>query len=238
MDHRRMARLASVALLLPLAGCSLRGEVWLEPDATARVDLVLAYESGSEFASVAPCSQDPGRSTLASPPVPAAPGYVACHLTGRTTLDGDTLEQWGIAVASPDHLFVRTTRPWYLRNAGEVSDLDVLLHFPGDVIAASRGVEVTGSTARLNDPVAAGDGIAVTARSRLTLPSWLVPLLAGLGWGIALALGASWWSGWLGDDEDPAPALPDDREGPAPDEVPPSEGAPADRQDPSIWAPE
>ena len=237
MDPRRIAHLAGLALLLPLAGCSLRGDVWFEPDAHARVDLVVAYETSSPLASLSPCTQDRLLSTLTSKPVRAATGYVACHLTGRTQLTGNAVGQWGSAVVAQDFVFLRPTWPQFLGEVGEVSDFDVTLHFPGDVVAASRGAEVVGHTVRLNDPaLALAEGLAVTARTRPTLPSWLVPLVGGLGWGIALALGVSWFLGWLGEDPaDPATSAgPDDE--PGTDDEPDTE--PVEEQDPSIWAPD
>lgn len=138
-------------------------------------------------------------------------------------------------MTTPEHLFLRLP-PVFLGHVTPFEDIDLTLHTPGDVLVASAGADVSGSTALWRDPGRVQEeGFAVTTRTTTAPPGWLVPGLAGLGWGAALALGWRWLRPHApAAHEAPAPPLPPEAAPESDPPLPPS--SPRRPGDPSVWA--
>lgn len=193
MPSRRLVRAAAVMLLaLPLAACSLKGEAWVDAD-TVRLDVTVAYATHGPMTGMALCAaeewQYPGVTiTMIDTPV----GTTSCRVVGEMA-QGELARPFGrVTVVTPEHLLLRVPGDYFSTESAH-DDLDLTLHFPGEVLAASAGAHVQGASVTWIDPDALRtDGLSVTARARADLPAWLLPGLAGLAWGAALAFAARW----------------------------------------------
>lgn len=145
----------------------------------------------------------------------------------------------GHVLTTPDHVFLRLPAVYFVQN-DLLQSIDVTLHAPGDIVAASAGATVGGTRATWGDAERVrAEGFAVTARTTTSAPGWIVPGVAGLVWGVALALG---WR-WSRPQPDAAPAAPAAPGAPAAPVAPTPPRAPAhvqDRppEDPHVWAPD
>lgn len=176
----------------------------------------------------------------------APEGQGACRMVGELAHDEYTLVMplGGHVLTTPDHVFLRLPA-LYFAQTDPVESIDVTLHAPGDIVATSAGATVRGSTATWTDADSVrAEGFAVTARTTASAPGWIVPGVAGVVWGVALALGWRWSRPRL----DAAPAAPQppgkpvaepatDHVAPSPPPAPvPSPDRPP--EDPSVWAPD
>lgn len=194
MLPRRLVRAAATLLLaLPLAACSVKGEAWVEAD-RVRLDVTVAYATDDPMGGPGVCSMDlaqqiPGL-TVTFIETPA--GQTSCRLVGDVAQDEASWPFGRVTVVTPEHLFLRLPHG-YVSDPATFTGVDLTVHFPGEVLAASGGAHVQGSTVTWIDPDRVrAEGFSVTARARPDLPGWLVPGLAGLAWGAALTLAARW----------------------------------------------
>lgn len=247
---RRAAAAASVVLLAALAGCSLRGEIHIVGNDEVRVDLRYVPD---EFPGVSGCREyTPGFSDLeiVSSGNPDAPRE--CRVVGTLTAERDEeSDLLSRLLMGNDDLFALNSGPVGYSETGEPPDVDVTVHFPGQVVAGNGRLGWTGSTMRWTDGVDVRDhGIHAVAERTPSLPGWFVPAVAGAGWGAVLvglgagpALAASRRRRAVPDSAaateaaagaDPAAEAARDEDGPpAPSPAP----APvADAEDPSVWA--
>ncbi len=238
MQLRRLAGVVAAAAVVPLAGCSVVGDVHVHPDDTLDVDLDVAYVAASDMGWLNPCSPTlaPG---LAVESLESDPGEVRCSIEGTThasALAQGELSFLLMGDSSADHVFLRLPPGSGWGPQPLVRELDVTLHFPGEVVAATGGVRVDGRTATVTDPKALlGEGATITARKHAGWPGWLVPGLAGVAWGGALAAGTRWARGGAsGLEPTTEPAEPA-----GPTTQPPPPAAEATRpptEDPTVWA--
>lgn len=245
MPPRRLVRAAAVVLLaLPLAACSLKGEAWVDPDAV-RVDVTLSYATSGPMAGMDLCNEWHSLSELTITPIESPSDQTSCRVVGEMAHQEPAWPFGRVTAATPEHLFLRIPGGYFSAES-PLDDLDLTLHFPGEVLAASAGAHVQGASATWVDPDAVRtDGVTVTARARPDFPSWLVPGLAGLAWGVTLALAARWLL--------PRPDAPD-LDAPDPDEpdaaaavhatehqgasstAPPASAPDQPAEDPRVWA--
>ena len=240
MPGPRIARAAAVLALLPLTACGLRGEVTVEPDVLS-IDVVVTTPREVNDTGWGPCTTGSLGSEVALKvePVPPADGSddVACRLQGD--LAHDAVVPWVSLVtsASDGVIFAHVPTGGVLRDVfgtGELADLDLTVHFPGQVVSTNGAVEATGTSVRLADPQAFRDqGFAATARTESTVPVWVLSALAGLGWGAIL----TGLVGRLRSRVDvPSPGPQDSA--PPREEATPEPPAPAPPGAPTVWAPD
>lgn len=234
MGAHRLARAAAVLAMLPLAACTLDGDLFVHAD---RVDLdVTATHRSFGEGHNGLCLPDRWDNTgVALTKLPAPDGTLACHLKGTIQGNDFSFPLLSIVVVGEDHLFLRLP-PGYLFWGPEndpLTALDLTVRFPGNVVAATSGGQVVGPLVRWTDPaLVAKEGLTATASLHPSIPVGVFPAGLGLVWGSALALGAAWLR------RGSAPGALPRREPPA-DEAPANEtpaGPPEPPQDPSVWA--
>lgn len=237
---RRWGRVVALAAVVPLAACSATGDLWFAADDTVRVELDVSYPySTPMFMPLCSPTDWLGTGTLKADRKPAPSGHAACHLSGTVSRADATQGPWGIfgrAVFSDDFAFLQVPG-YYLQSlgAGVSADLDLTLHFPGEVVAIGGAGRAQGTTVHIADADAlAEEGLSLTARLAPTEPDWVVPGVAGLGWGAALA-GLVWW---LRRRTPPAEEAPHPAPVPAPAVAHDPSPEPRTHADATDWAPD
>lgn len=240
---RRASAVAGVVLLAGLAGCSLRGEIHVVSRDEVRVDLrfepdprfgrsCVEYASGGVGLRYTP-SDNPGDPW-------------ECRVVGTISAAVDNEEALRRIVMGADGLVALRTGPVGWSDSGKPLDVDVTVFFPGQVVDGNGQVGWTGTTMRWTDGSTAREhGMFALAEATPSPPRWLVPAVAGAGWGavlVGLAAPSLRAAARRRDDspaDEPQPdrgpdATPDPpRAGPRTDTVDPP-CVPA--EDPSVWA--
>ena len=203
MRGRAVRGALAAALVLPLATCTLGGDLEVQPDGTVVVDVEVSYAEDSPEAALGLC--DPARASaeygLYATSRPAQLGDIACHLRGRTRAV-DQAVLFGEVVTSEDFVFARSAADRYDRDWSPLTRVDLTVTFPGEVIASNGSGRVSGRTLTVTDPALVTEmGVAATARARPGPSSWVVAVLAGLGWGVVAGLALVWLRGWLDSDD-------------------------------------
>ena len=185
--------LAALALVPLLAGCSLAGEAWVDAETIAYAVTVsgLGVEDGNLLDM---CT---GHSWY----VPGAEVHdlrtedrkTSCRLVGEMPLDDSN--PLGMFVVTADHVFGRVTLS---QGSGvgplTLEGLDLTVHFPGDVLVASAGGQVSGLTVTWTDgDRAVAEGLVATASRAQGLAPWLLPAIGGTVVGAAAVGGVALW---------------------------------------------
>ncbi len=177
MDVRRAALGCGLALTgLLLAGCRVEGTVEVVSSQELTVDLLLV---GAD----ADCEPTVQASRLTYTPTADATGADACRVTG--TLPPEEWETLDLVlVDAGEYLVFRTGRTGGRDGWPEG---EITFRFAGDVVDASQGT-VSGSTVRIPELPALGDGIEVVALKRPGPPDRVLWAAFGAGAGVTLAL--------------------------------------------------
>lgn len=191
MGSRRWVGVVAAGLLaVPLGGCTLRGDAWLDGESFS-YDVVVTYDPEGPSRANGLCTPESwpdGEVSVTE--VEAPPGEKACRIVGEDRF-GD--EGWsfveGLVVRTPDHLFLRLPPLAFVSGEDAFTGLDLTLHTPGDVLVASAGATVWGNSATWRDASRVEtEGLSLTARAQPGLPGWVLPGGAGILAGVGIAL--------------------------------------------------
>lgn len=154
MPPRSMARLAALAVLLPLAACSLEGDAYVDAKHVV-IDAVLTHDASGPIAWMDLCFGALTDQNVTTTPLPSPAGTVACRVSGTVALSESPRMVWPSVVQGVDHVFVRVPAINFIINANgdeeALESIDLTIHFPGDVVSATGGAQVFGSTVRWRD---------------------------------------------------------------------------------------
>lgn len=222
---RRTLALAAASGLL-LTGCTLEGDIRIDHD-TVTFDLAARHRPD---VSNGPCGGGLPDGLRVND-VATEGVEVRCTITGTLPRDGADggEEPWVQGLLSEvDGTLFLVVPSAYFAGTAHPADLDITMHFPTRILAASTGGVVTGRSVRWTDAKAlAATGMAATASDpRPAVPRWLA--LAALAGAAGVGLGFAGLNGRRG------PAGPDAAGSPGPAEpVEPVE--PVD-EGPDVWS--
>lgn len=232
MPVPRTVRAAVVLALLPLAACSVQGDIVVGDDALS-LDLTISHATSGDGVGDSPCSSMNGEWVMT--PLPSPPGTIACSLEGEVPLVAATGA--GLLLQGRDHLFLRWPPSALSREDDPLEAVDVSVHFPGAVVAASDGAWVYGSTVRWTDADRVRtEGVSATASRYSPIPRWALPAGLGVVWGAAAVGGLTWLRRRPVALRNAGDAVGEASAGTV--AAPESPESPAEPEDPRVWAPD